>query len=806
MRFRKIITITLSALIMFETPFVSLAASVPSDSVLDTSPIDEDPAIDITLNYDTYSLKVGDTLKLTANTEPLAEIEWTSENEEVASVSSDGLVTAHKAGTADITATATVETENGPATAFASCTVQVKNLISLDKNKLTIYTCQTGQLNASAQPAGTITWTSSDPKVATVKNGKIKPLKAGKTEITASANNVSATCMVTVKDPSLNLRSKMTVYLHNPIILDAEATPKGDINWKSSDSKIAVVNAKGKVTPKKTGTAVITATCNGVKKTCNITVKKPSVKLKDQSVILFAKNSYSLNVAAEPSDKLQLVSSDPSVVKVSGDGTITGVGKGTAEITASVPGAKATCQVTVLDNPYKLSRTSQVLMKGNSTTLYLNNVTANERVTFGLSDNSSGVVTISASGNSCKITAKKAGTVTVNAYCSVYTNNEWVTCKCSCKVKVLSKGVIQQQTSLAVKAKKTLVLKNVEKAGIKIKKTTWTSSDPKVASVGRATGIVTGKNPGSARITATVSYSDGTSVDYPTDIRISNPKVNSSYTVLAVGAKRKIKLTGLNSYSTVKWKIDKSLLAFVDQDGTVKAGYASGKAKITITVDGKKIAHQLIVTNPGLSGSYKAVALGETMKIAVNGISDKSKITYKSKNTSIATVNKSGVVTAKQCGNVDIVVTADGMPLTFQVNVAPKRAVSACESGYGIINSSTYSQARRMSQGYYDCSSLVFRAYGCDTQLLGGISSWAPTAAAMASYLEKNGKIISYGGIPASKLLPGDLIFFSTSAGNGRYRNINHVSMYYGGGYRLEKPLRYYYMESNITMIARPIR
>ena len=149
----------------------------------------------------------------------------------------------------------------------------------------------------------------------------------------------------------------------------------------------------------------------------------------------------------------------------------------------------------------------------------------------------------------------------------------------------------------------------------------------------------------------------------------------------------------------------------------------------------------------------------------------------------------------------------DGKSFHLKVKVTNKRAENACKIGYQIINSSTYSQARRMTEGYYDCSSLVFRSYGCDSALLGGQSTWAPTAASMAAHLETAGKVISYTGIDASQLLPGDLIFYSKPNGsNGRYKNIHHVSMYYGDGYRLEKPLRLYRKDYNIVMIARPIQ
>ena len=166
-------------------------------------------------------------------------------------------------------------------------------------------------------------------------------------------------------------------------------------------------------------------------------------------------------------------------------------------------------------------------------------------------------------------------------------------------------------------------------------------------------------------------------------------------------------------------------------------------------------------------------------------------------------MDKSGRITGRSAGRTDIIIKADGVTFTFHVEVVSKRALQACKTGYKIMYSSSYSQGRRMSSGYYDCSSLVFRAYGRDSKLLGGTPSWAPTAASMAAHLERTGKVISYKGLDASKLLPGDLIFYRMRRGsNGRYRNIYHVSMYYGDGYRLEKPLRPYYKESHITMIG----
>lgn len=606
---------------------------------------------------------------------------------------------------------------------------------------------------------------------------------------------------------TLNLKSKATVYLHNPVYLEAAAVPEGNISWKTSDRKILSVNYRGKLIPKRTGTATITASCNGVEKSCQVTVRQPSVQFKKTSVTLFEESTYHLKTTARPSGQVSWKSSDSRIAAVDKQGVITGKSPGTVTITASVPGAKSECQVTVINNDHELNRTSQTLVQGNSATFYLSNISGKDSVSYQLSNASGDVADISTSGNKCKVTAKNPGTVTLNAICTTDTGEQKVTCKRTCDITVIENGIAQQQIALAVHAQENLTLENIEKTGISIENIQWDSSDPNVAQVHPASGTVTGEKTGKAEITATVRYSDGTSAEFPTAVRVSDPRLKTSATVLSVGKTQRLKLTGTTPFSSVKWKVQKPSLASIDQDGTITAKTSTGKTRVTVTVDGKTISHDLIITDPQLESDSRMLTVGKKSKIRLTGVSSKSKITYKSQKKSIVKVSKSGVITPRACGITDIIISADGNTFTLHVSVASKRALKACKKGYKIINSSSYSQARRMSAGYYDCSALVFRAYDCDAKLLGGTSSWAPTAASMASYMERTGKVISYKGLDVSKLLPGDLIFYRTPrGGNGRYRNIYHVSMYYGDGYRLEKPLRAYYKESNITMIARPLK
>ncbi len=840
MKLKKLFPVALSCLLILETPVISQAAEFSQRPSVDVSLQDEATMQDdsnllygagqdntniqgsstqttsklsVNLNKSSAKLTAGSVLQLkssvsgydTSITDNQLQISWSSDKPDIVSVSPQGLVTAHKAGKAVITATATLKYADNTYTATSSCTVTVTNTITLNKKKLTVYTCQSPQLKATAIPSGTVKWQSSNKSVVTVsKKGKLSPLKTGSATITATTNGVSASCKITVKKPTLELESTKRVYLKNPVELDFKATPKGDITWKSSDETIAEVNSEGKVTPKKRGTVTITASFHGLKKTCKVTVRKPSVKMSTENVILFAESDHTLNASAHPSSKLTFRSSNPKVAKVSKNGRITGVRSGTATVTASVPGAKVSCEVTVLKNSHKINRSSQTLMVGASTTIYMSDTSANDNVTYELSNPS--VAKLDVNKNVCTITARETGKATLHAYYTTYVDGQPVTCEQSCSIKVIGSGIVQQQEALAIGAHKTMTLVHVEKSGETITGTEWTSSNPGIATINPHSGNVTGKKYGSVKITATVSYSDDTVKEYVTSLKVSHPKTNNKNTVVSLGHSQKVSLSGLTSYSNATWKLKKKSLASIAPDGTVTAGTKTGQTTLTIEADGKTIKHTIIVTNPKLKTTSTLLAPKKTTKIKLSGVCAQSNITYHSMKKSIATVNKVGVIKGQKCGTTKIAITADGNRFTFQVDVIPQRAIDACKTGYNIMYSSSYSQARRMSKGYYDCSSLVFRSYGCDTALLGGISSWAPTAASMASYLERTGKVISYRGLDVSKLRPGDLIFYKAPYSNGRYKNIYHVSMYYGDGYRLEKPLRAYYQERNIVMIARPVR
>lgn len=758
---------------------------------------------EISINYEEKALFVGERLQLTAQVSPAQEVVWESSDPSVAAVNESGLVTAVKAGSALITVKAGESRK--------TCTVTVKRPeLSLNKTNITLYQGESAALKVMTDPQAAVQFTSANAQIAAVDhNGLIKGIKAGKTVITAAANGITAACAITVRGPELTIkRSKETVYLGYPVTLSVKAYPTAKIAYQSSNKKVATVNAKGKVTGKKAGKAVITVTGNGMKKKCTVTIKKPSIKLMEKNLIIYEKNTYKISAAACPKKTLKWKSANQKLASVNKAGIVTGVKAGKTKITISFGSTSKVCNVTVLKNKHKLNKSSLSLMKGAAGKLYMSDLDTNAfgYVTYSIEDGMEGdIVSLSIKNNVCTVKALRAGQATIHASYYNYFQGALVACTNKAVIKVTDKGIVQQRSAIAVKTKMQMTLKGVNKQEQSIQKTEWRSSDSKIAAVNKASGIVTGKSKGAVSITAKVYYGDQTTKEYSASVRVSNPSIKQKTKVITVHADSKLPLTGLTAYSNVVYKSSKKAVAFVTPDGRIITGGKTGKATITAQADGKKLSSQVYVTNPQLKESYKPLAVGEKSKIKVTGISGKSKVTYKTKNKKVAVVSKTGQIRATGRGSAQIVVTADGKKLNFEVNVGSKKAIQAIHKAVSIMYSSSYSQPRRMSPGYYDCSSLTYRAYQPNASALLGGGAWAPTAAAQAQYLAARGKVIAYGPIEVSKLQPGDLLFFSGSY-NGRYKNIYHVSMYYGGGLRIEKPMRVYYPLDNIVMVARPTK
>ena len=168
---------------------------------------------------------------------------------------------------------------------------------------------------------------------------------------------------------------------------------------------------------------------------------------------------------------------------------------------------------------------------------------------------------------------------------------------------------------------------------------------------------------------------------------------------------------------------------------------------------------------------------------------------------------------AKKVGHATVKVKADGKTFSILAEISSKNAYRAMKKAIAISKTkTTYSQARRMSKRYYDCSSMVSRVYRNYGVYFGSPRGWSPTAADIGKWCTRNKKVVAKKAVSYKKLLPGDLIFFS-SGKNGRYKNITHVEMYTGGATDVSASSSYgrvvhygYSKSSQIVLIARPTK
>lgn len=322
---------------------------------------------------------------------------------------------------------------NLPSDISGSGTTVSKGSITLDKTTASIFAAGSGNtvtLKTTTQGSGTVKWSISDSNVATVHNGTVTGKKAGNVTVTATlvnSNNVevaNATCVVTVKAPTITLNSgSASIYAkgsNSTVALTVTvngATSGNTVVWSSSNTGVATVT-NGTVKPVKAGSAIITATSNGVNATCKITVKDPTLSLNKTSATIYTKGEKTVtlvptvNGTEVSASNVTWSTSDKSIAKVE-NGKVTAVAVGSATITAKVNGVSKTCKITVKKPTISVSPTNVTVKKGKTATL-----TTTVRPTSGTPSYSSSdkkIATVSSAG---VVTGVKAGDVTITVACN----------------------------------------------------------------------------------------------------------------------------------------------------------------------------------------------------------------------------------------------------------------------------------------------------------------------------------------------------------------------------------------------------
>ena len=277
------------------------------------------PVKKITIDAGSKKVAAGSTLQLTANCSPdnasITNVTWTSKNPNIATVDEYGVVTGLKKGSANIVATA-ADGSKISATAFLTVTQSVTS-ITFAQDNIPVVAGRTVQAKIQILPAEandrSVTWSSSDESIATVRGGQVTGKKAGTCTITCTSNSnpsVSASATVTVSQlvtriEGLNSKDELSIKTGETVqlrvnVLPEDATDKS-VTFKSLQSKIASVDENGLVTGLSRGTASITVTAKDASKrqaTIRVNVIQPVTGVSVQKDLYYVQKGDGTSIKA----------------------------------------------------------------------------------------------------------------------------------------------------------------------------------------------------------------------------------------------------------------------------------------------------------------------------------------------------------------------------------------------------------------------------------------------------------------------------------------------------------------------------
>lgn len=329
-------------------------------------------------------------------------------------------------------------------------------------------------------------------------------------------------------------------------------------------------------------------------------------------------------------------------------------------------------EVDIKISSIKINKSSITMTVGESQQLIatISPETATYQVlSWGSSD--SDVATVSRSG---EVTAISPGTVTITC-----TARDGSGVKASCKVTVNAKQEVKptsialSPSAISVEEGKTVALTYTLTPANATASVTWKSDDTSIATVS-ASGIVKGVKAGSTNIRVTTD--NGKTAYCVVTVRgkgsVEPTSISLSYSAISIeeGETRTLKYTlkPTNAAASVTWKSDDTSIATVSASGVVK-GIKEGITNVWAITDNGKTAYCNVTVNPKWDGKPKSISLPsskfikegetETLQYTLTPTNSTTSVTWRSEDTSIATVSASGVVKGIKAGNTNIWVTTD---------------------------------------------------------------------------------------------------------------------------------------------------
>lgn len=337
------------------------------------------PVKNITLSKSSETLALNSTSKIIVNIEPAnasnKKIYYLSSDSSIASVDSNGNVTAKKVGFTYISVNVENKTQLYKVTVVKDVSVSLKS-ISISQN-ISLKEGETSKINVTYTPSNAtnkkITWKSSNTGIVTVDaNGNIKGIAPGSATITATSKdgNHIATSKITVtavdkslKSISLN-KTELKLEMGKEETLTVNFNPinaeNKKVTWSSSNDEIVTVD-NGKIKAIKPGNAEIKVVSEEGKKEaiCKVTVLSApieSISFSDESISVYVGSITTLATNSVPENTAInnpiWTSSNEEIATVK-DGVVTAktVGKTTITISDETNKITASIDVNVIEKP-----------------------------------------------------------------------------------------------------------------------------------------------------------------------------------------------------------------------------------------------------------------------------------------------------------------------------------------------------------------------------------------------------------------------------------------------------------------------
>ncbi len=591
--------------------------------------------------------------------------------------------------------------------------------------------------------------------VITVKDGIDIVVKEAATDLSLS----DSTLAMQIGDPAATVTATVTT-----IAIPATGCLVASVD-KPAVASIDTTNLTSAgtftITPLSVGTAIVTVRTRGsnISRTVSIEVSKPptpvdALVLDKTDLNLPVNGTYSLTATVGPEDatdkSLTWTTSSPSDVSVDSTGTVKVLREFTVPVTitatsVSTPAVTASCTVTVNTiavDGIAISDTSISLYKGSWATLSAV-VTpfgaADPAVTW--SSTNTAVATVDSNG---KVTAVgiPSGETYGEAVITAQSSNPAVFATCTVRVysAVLITSLTLNTSELAMNVgdESTLTITGTPSNATN-KNIQWTSSNPEVASVS-STGLTTAKVIAASKGTAVIrgESTDGSGkyvscVVSVNNIQVLNVYLDQSALDLSEGDTAAIAATIYPTNATIKtlkWTSSNTSVATVDSKGNVVAGSTRGYTIIRAeATDGSgKYAECVVLSKPKIYVTGITINYGTTLDLLVFDSTylkatliptnaSTQNVTWSSSNSSIASVDASGLVRGLALGEATITATADNKSVSISINV------TNTEYNYGVAaNFRRRVYVRSSPSGL--SKSIGFAYLGDTFRILGRTGNW----------------------------------------------------------------------------------